>query len=232
MVFFKRYLKKAGLRLGRNFIGLPTMGALTKSLYQSGCRVNTLVDVGVGQGTPGLYDAFRTAALVLVEPVREFEPFLKEITQKYGGTYHLTALGSQNGEQVMNVYPRHLRKSTLLARTNPQMAPNLAEQRAIPVTTLDLLSADQGFSPPFGLKIDTEGFEYQVVLGGAKFLQQTRFVIAEVSVARRFDGSYSFGAFNTLMEENGFVLNDIINIRKKSGGPVSYLDIVYLRNDH
>ena len=61
------------------------------------------------------------------------------------------------------------------------------------------------FQSPFGLKIDTEGFDYQVIQGARNFLRETQFVIAEVNVAKRYEGGYSFAEFIAIRDENGFV---------------------------
>lgn len=44
--------------------------------------------------------------------------------------------------------------------------------------------------PPFGLKVDTGGADPDVVEGAHEFLRETEFVIAEVSIAERFEGGY------------------------------------------
>ena len=64
------------------------------------------------------------------------------------------------------------------------------EKREIEVTTLDkFLESHPGLKRPLLLKIDTEGYELNVIRGGAAFLRQTDVVIAEVSVAERLSGS-------------------------------------------
>ena len=78
--------------------------------------------------------------------------------------------------------------------------------------TLDTLMEEYGFEPPFGLKIDTEGFEDQVIRGATNFLRRTEFVIAEVSVAERFVDSYTFAEFTELMDENDFFLWDVLGV--------------------
>jgi len=96
--------------------------------------------------------------------------------------------------------------SSFLARTDRTSSGKQVEKREVAVKTLDTLMEEYGFEPPFGLKIDTEGFEDQVVRGATNFLRRTQFVIAEVSVAERFLESYTFAEFTELMDENDFFL--------------------------
>ncbi len=60
---------------------------------------------------------------------------------------------------------------------------------------------------------------------------QTEFVIAEVSVARRFEGSYSFAEFIDAMSREDFRLDDILTVERspKAGGSL-FLDAMFRPN--
>jgi FkbM family methyltransferase len=193
------------------------------TLKGSGVRPRTVVDVGTGRGTPQLYEAFPKSYQVLVEPLKEHEPGLQNILTRYDGEYFLTAVGSSNRKATITVEPKRIHKSSLHQRTAMTSTGDLAEKRKITVTTLDTLMEERSFRPPFGLKIDTEGFELEVIRGAPKFLRKTQFVIAEVSVAERFVGGYSFAEFTGAMTRNGFFLWDIVNV---GGGRI--VDAVFL----
>jgi hypothetical protein len=94
------------------------------------------------------------------------------------------------------------------------------------MTTLDRLMEEHGFQPPFGLKIDAEGLEYEVIQGATAFLRETQFVVAEVSVAKRFEESYSFSEFAELMDRNDFYLWDILHI-----GGKRFVDAAFRKSD-
>jgi hypothetical protein len=113
--------------------------------------------------------------------------------------------------------------SSFLARTDLTSTGKHVEKREVEVKTLDTLMEEYGFEPPFGLKIDTEGFEDQVIRGATNFLRRTEFVIAELSVAERFMDSYTFAAFTGLMDKNDFFLWDVLGV---SG--VRFLDVAFV----
>jgi FkbM family methyltransferase len=197
-----------------------------ENLRKAGFSPQTIVDVGVGvDGTPQLYEAFPEALLVLIEPLREHEPTLKAILKEYEGEHFLTAVGAKEEDLSINVEPNKSGRSSFYTRTDFTSTGDPVETREIPVTTLDALMREHNFRPPFGLKIDTEGFEYQVIEGAPNFLLQTQFVIAEVSVAKRFTGGYSFAEFIQIMNKNGFSLCDILHAQKPRG-PASELRFV------
>ncbi len=82
------------------------------------------------------------------------------------------------------------------------------EERHVPVKTLDEIASS--YKGPFGLKIDTEGLEIEVVRGASEMLKNCAFVLAEVSTRRRYQGGYKFSDFVSVMAEHGFKLHDFI----------------------
>ena len=191
-------------------------------LKRAGFSPRTVVDVGVADGTPQLYEAFPSAYHVLIDPLKEHEPYLQGFLKTYEGEYFLTAVGARDGTAVIDVLLDDPGKSSFLQRTELTATGGTVEKREVSVTTLDTLMRRHNLQAPFGLKIDTEGFEYQVIEGAPDFLRKTEFVIAEVSIAKRFQGSYLFSDFTDLMDCNDFFLWDILNI-----GGKRYVDAVF-----
>jgi len=202
-----------------------------ENLRKPGFEPATLIDVGVANGTPLLYKAFPDVHLVLVEPLEEFEPRLKKLVSQHGGEYLLTAVGASEGVTTIDVEPSMLVRSSMLKRSWAA-SPDGLTRREVPITTLDRLREERGWNPPFGLKVDTEGFEAEVIRGSAALLDETQFVIAEVSVTKRFEGSYSFAEFIALMDSHGFRLCDIL-LAARSSDPrdrLLFMDGVFRRD--
>ena len=64
------------------------------------------------------------------------------------------------------------------------------------------------------LKIDTEGYELNVILGATETLKSTEFVLAEVRHNHEsFEGVYKLHEFVNAMHDNGFVLSMIITAK-------------------
>ena len=66
-----------------------------------------------------------------------------------------------------------------------------------------------------------------MIEGATALLEQTQLVIAEVSVGRRFEGSYTFAEFVALMAAREFELCDVLNVAKRSDGDVTYMDCAF-----
>jgi FkbM family methyltransferase len=182
-----------------------------------GFTPNTVIDVGAAAGTPVLYETFPSAHHVLIEPLTEFEDVLGTLARDLGGDYVPTAVGAAEGRAGLHVQGKLLMSSLLDATEGP---PSI-ERREIPVTTLDSLVRERDWAPPFGIKIDTEGFEGEVVKGATAVLRQTQFVIAEVSVSKRFENAPSAREFTELMRSHGFDLRDIIDARSTVVGNIA-----------
>ncbi len=63
---------------------------LTRKL-RLGFHPRTVIDAGVATQTPELYEEFRGASILLIEPLAEFEPFLSQICSAYRAQYVLAA---------------------------------------------------------------------------------------------------------------------------------------------
>jgi FkbM family methyltransferase len=199
------------------------------NLRKPGFAPTTIVDVGVANGTPSLYAAFPDAYCVLIEPLREFEQRLLERTRDRPGELVQAAAGARSGTATIEVDLESPFFSSVHApRWRPPLPAASTELRQVPVVTLDGLWEDRGWTPPFGLKIDTEGHELEVLEGSTRLLGETEFVIAEVSVAERFEGSYSFAEFVRFMDEQGFRLYDILFGRKVARGETLYIDAMFV----
>jgi FkbM family methyltransferase len=195
-----------------------------------GFRPRTIIDVGVGNGTPQLYAAFPDAQLILVEPLSEYYEGIARLLERRRGVHIPAAAGSSEGELELQVQPRWTERSSHyslhpLERTGDTLTP-----RRVRVTTLDRIIADHAFPEPFGLKIDTEGAELEVIRGAAATLERTLFVIAEVSVLHdRFKGSYSFAQFIAAMDQAGFEVCDLLGIARVDPSRIIYVDLVFQR---
>src|SRR5262245_37951552 len=197
-------------------------------LQRLGFHPQTVIDVGVGSGTPVLYQAFPAAYLVLVEPLHEFEPHLKSILRTYRGQYFLTALGASDGERVLYMDTAWPERGSLYKRTTLE-ASGVLTPRLVPVTSIDALIAQHDFQPPFGLKIDAEGGGYEIIQGARHVLPQTEFFIAEDAVADRFFAGYTFRDFIELMHQQHFRVCEILDIGRSENTTLTFLDVVFRR---
>lgn len=175
-------------------------------LRRYGFAARTIIDVGVLSGTPWLYEVFPDARFILVDPLEESRA---SVTDLWGGldfVFHQTALGARKGSIELEIEPSRPSRSTPGHRFAHG---TLLERRKVDVVRLDTLT--DGIAGPFGLKIDTEGHELEVIKGATRTLERCEFVIAEVSVKKRFEGGYRFSDFIAAMAERGFEVHSFLS---------------------
>jgi hypothetical protein len=91
--------------------------------------------------------------------------------------------------------------------------------------------ADATFPRPYGLKIDAEGSELEVIRGATNSLRDAEFVIAEVSVLPRFEGGHGFARFIGELDERGFEVCDFLDIGRADSSVVTFVDLLFKRKD-
>lgn len=197
-------------------------------MRKEGFAPSTVIDVGAGDGTLALYRAFPDAYHVLIEPLVEHAASLQGHLSERSGEHIVSAIGDGHGSAILHVDKSALWGSSILGAHDSRDG---IEARQVPVTTLDRLAAERAWPAPYGLKIDTEGYEMRVLAGATEVLRQTQFVISEVSVARRFEDSYGFAELIAYLDAHGFSLCDILEGFKGSKtGEVLYIDAIFRKS--
>lgn len=193
-----------------------------------------VIDVGVHAGTPWLYRAFPEAHFVLVDPQAECEALVKAGVAPKSWDFRAVALGAEQGTAVLNVPETAPGKggamASLLERTD-KLADSFTEvmPREVPVLTLDDLAAD--LPGRIGLKIDTEGFELNVLRGGADTLKRCDFVILEMSVTHRFKGVAPPSTVIAHLAKAGLEFRDVLAVAANAGKKAQprHMDVLFTR---
>lgn len=196
-------------------------------LRRHGFQPRTIIDVGLGEGTPQRYEAFPAAYLVLVEPLEEFAAGIATTLARRPGVHALETVGCAEERRTVRVEPRWTERSSFFARHGLERTGDVQVMREVPVTTLDRLMSQQSCPAPFGLKIDREGVELEVIRGAAATLQRCVFVIAEVSVLARFEGSHTFAQFIAAMDQAGFDACDILHLGRADSSDVAFTNLLF-----
>jgi FkbM family methyltransferase len=134
--------------------------------------IKVIFDVGANIGKTSQYYAkyFPSAEIHSFEPIKETFKKLRENTQDISNmrAYHF-ALGSAVGFTEVKLQNSPLWNS--LRNTNPSPT---GVSETVEVKTVDTFIAENGISNIDLLKIDTEGYEIEVLKGAANFLKATR----------------------------------------------------------
>jgi FkbM family methyltransferase len=203
----RRALAARGIEIRRTDSGRRrTMDAVIAHYRRLGLAPTTVIDVGVAAGTPLLYEGFRDAELLLVEPLEEWRGQMEAATAGRRAPTHVTiaAAGAQAGEIEIAVHRAPVCSSMLGQRLGDSDQP----RRTVPLQRLDDIAQRAGVRGPYVIKADVEGAELEVLKGAPRLLAETELVLLEVSLFAHIDGAPQFADVVAWMREHGFVVGD------------------------
>jgi FkbM family methyltransferase len=197
-----RLSSKAAVTPGRS----NSMEDALAHIKKLGFEPETIIDVGAADGTPTLYGIFPDAYHFAIEPLFENENALKELKKKYKLDYLITAVGSYEGNIKFNVHTDHLEGSSLLKE---QVSEFDGIEREVPIQSLNKIRKDFKLKGPYLLKIDTQGSELDILKGCSEILNETEYIILEMSFFEFYKGQPIIEDIILFLKEKGFTLYDI-----------------------
>lgn len=201
--------------------------------------VDVVIDVGANDG---LYGRFIRAAgyrgrIVSFEPLRSTFDLLKAQAAKDPLWETINAgLGRENGVQTISIARRSVFSSIL------QPLPSLknfasADVEAVGQEQLTMNSLDTVFSrfvrprEKAFLKVDTQGYEKEVILGAEESLASIWGVQLELSLKPLYQGEASFAEMIAMLEKRGFHLGLIDPVTyDRAKGVLLQADCVFLKD--
>lgn len=154
-------------------------------------RAEWIVDVGANHGdfSSAASACFPSAKCLLAEPLPQLHAELETRCQNSNERWFLEkcALGAKHCTMPLHVAQDDAIGS-LAGFSEEYIAVNAnakpARQIECPVRTLDEVAQKHGIASIDLLKIDVEGFEFEVLAGASEILAKTRAVVIEVSLVR------------------------------------------------
>jgi FkbM family methyltransferase len=206
-----------------------TLTEVLAHVSKLGFKPKTVIDVGVATGTYELYKTFPNAKHLLIEPLREFENDLKQISSKYNAEYVIAAAGPRSGTVEINVHP-DLLGSSIYKESDGSYVDGTS--RRVPVVTIDALCNERHLVRPYLIKVDVQGAERLVLDGAQKVLKDTEVVILEVHFFQFHINGPQFFDMVSYMKKYGFVVYDIFGGYNR---PLDYalasVDMVFVKEN-
>lgn len=187
--------------------------------------IDIFVDVGFGPfGTADLIEKFKKKKLILIDPLDESENYAKLNLKKKNYNFYKCAVGSYEGILNLNV-KKELGNSSFLKETKINFCGNNLYKKKVNIYKLDTImkfyekknehkKSKSKYIPKIGLKIDTEGYELNVLKGAKETLKKTKFVLLEARHNHiSFDGQYRLSELMKFMSNQGFFLEMIVTAK-------------------
>ena len=219
-----RPLVKFLVKLG-NFYGSSTM---MKNAFPSqkgafnvlrglGWKPRLCIDVGAyhGQWATMFRSVFPESRVLMVEGQSEKESILKSKTVEdpLRLEYEIALLGATEGQQVTFV------EMETGSSVFEESSPYPRKRKTVKLKTLDnVLRRHPDFEDANALKLDTQGYELEVMKGAGKLLKKVEVILLEVSLIQINKGAPLVAEVIAFLTERKFKLFDFCSqIRRKDG---------------
>ena len=157
---------------------------------------------------------FPRAHYSLIEPQVEMHGYLHNFSCETGSNYVLCAAGSHDGEGLLTVWKDKCGSCMLPENGYRFEDGELAEQRKVDVFTIDSLINSEKIRQPNLVKIDTQGFELEILKGFTN-LSRVEIIILEVFFFEFAKGQPLFHKTVNFMNEAGFLCYDLFNFMRR-----------------
>lgn len=202
--------------------------------------IRSILDIGASNGSLAnkyFIPKFPGAHTHCFEPSRESFIELEKISKLSNGrmTAHNFGLGDKDTKLKFNITSNAPTASSILKPTEnlhkhyPQTSST--EQIEVDVKILDEV-ADSLFpklESELLIKVDVQGYEERVILGGERTFSKAHACIIEITNENFYEGQPSFERIYELMNKLGFEFVGILDQHNASSGNILYYDSVFLK---
>jgi FkbM family methyltransferase len=197
----------------------------------------TILDIGAntGQFAATLRASFPSADIHSFEPL---ETSYRVMSRATSGDSKLkvyrTALGDREGTIEMFAH-NFTPSSSVLRMTQLHKeafgGTSACSVQTVPLTTLDKWAEDHPVSEPMLIKIDVQGYERQVIRGGAKTVRLAAVLVVEVAFTALYEGQCLFPEVYDDLRSAGFEFTGMLGNSFHPGtGQILQGDAVFMRD--
>ena len=203
-------------------------------------KTNIIFDIGANTGQFGLEVRQRGYEGKIIS----FEPLTiarKKLLENVSGdiswiVHDRTAIGDYMGVIEINISKNSFSSSVLpMLNSHSDVEPNsvyIGSEKTSVITLDSIADKYLDKSSNCFIKIDTQGYEWQVLNGAYKTLSKAKGIICELSLLPLYDGQQLWREIIERLEEEGFVLWALHKaFSDKNNGRTLQLDGVFLRKD-
>ncbi len=193
-------------------------------------NIDLVIDVGanVGQYAESLRKDAYAGWIVSFEPIAAAYEELAALANKDGRWKAINmALGDKEGVANINVAQWSVFSSILPqlpAATTFDSEAQVVRSESVRVARLDDIFADLPKSTAAFLKIDTQGYEQQVLLGAPECLSSVLGVQMELPIMHLYEGTWKFHEAVAYMSDLGFEISNIVPVNYDKTDTVSLVE--------
>jgi FkbM family methyltransferase len=199
----------------------------------------TIFDIGAntGQSAIALNALYPDADVYSFEPIPDCYASLVARTKSFSKIHPFNiGLGDSIGDLdfEVNEFPA---ASSFLPITNAQKETfdyaSATQKISVEIDTLDNIAASLDLKTPILIKIDVQGFEDKVLLGGSATIRKSDVIIVETSFKHFYDNQPLFHEVYEIMRNFGFdYRGSLENMCDPKTGEILQSDSLFVRTNH
>ncbi|MEK7845950.1 MAG: FkbM family methyltransferase [Nitrospinota bacterium] len=239
-------LSKRLIKRSFNLLGLDIIKILKEPSHSflgiKNLPIQTIIDVGAnnGQFAKIATDIFPEARIYCFEPLPEPYKELEEWIEKQKNdkvTSHNLAVGKIDGTLEMFYHVEHNSSSSVLKTTKISEEVYSFTQKQVPIRvksiTLDnwVKSLSKPLAPEILIKLDVQGYEDRVIMGGKELFGMAKACILEVCLDRLYEEQATLKDISLLLYDLAYHYAGNLNQIYADDGHVIYIDAVFVKQD-
>lgn len=233
---FNKLLSIFNLKLVKIIDQFNNSYRLTLSLREK--NINYILDVGANEGQfvkELRFYGYKNKVLSF-EPLLEAHKKLIEISKNDNDwqIFRPLALGNKNTKNIINISKNSVSSSIL--NISEEHIANAPESRFISKQSIEEIKLDDIFNElkienkNLFLKIDTQGYEFQVLEGAQKNLHLFKGILVEVSLTELYEGQKPWLEIINLIQSHGFKLWSVDRgFTNKKNGKTLQMDLCFFK---
>lgn len=209
---------------------------LLKGLNHFGIDIVYDVGANVGQFSSELRSVGYQGTIISFEPLSDAHTVLSQTAKNDAKwiVYQKGAIGDRIDDININISRNSVSSSVLPMLDSHSSAADDSSYvgvEKVPMVTLDSVVPKylDEFKNPF-LKIDTQGYEWEVLDGASEVLSKIKGILCEVSLVPLYEGQHLWREMIERLEGEGFTIWSIQQgFRDKRDGRTLQLDVIFFR---
>jgi FkbM family methyltransferase len=224
----KRLLPEKTKQQLKNKLGIPSQSNSLERIKQLGFNPQFCIDIGAYEGTwtVEFKEVFPNCAVLMIEGQTEKKNALEKIKKSYSDVdYNITLLGANESSVIFNKYETASSVLTEHHATN-------AETESRMLKTLDSIVTPTFFGKPDFIKIDTQGYELEILKGAEITMQVAEFILLEVSFLDIYKNCPLVADVLSFMQTKSFVVFDICTLMNRPlDGTLYQSDFLFVKDN-
>lgn len=203
-------------------------------------KIDLVLDVGAntGQFSEKIINFGYKKKIISFEPMLKAHRELSIKSKKFKNweIYDRVGIGKKKGVKILNISKNSVSSSILeINKIHLKQEPNakFISKEKINLISLDYLLKKKFFKKKrIFLKIDTQGYEKEIIKGASKVLNNLHCIMLETSITPMYKGEESYTKIIKFMKKKGFYVWAIERgFSNKNTGRVNQLDIIFVNKN-